>query len=290
MARVIYVLGAGFNCSVLDPSARRDAPLARNFFQVLLKSRRPEWLDSIRRHLFVDQLLDEIDRLWKINLEALASTPFDIEECLTLFESRLKDNLLPADILFIHANLVPVGKDQLPHVELTRSIARRFNERYCQYSPFFPLPEALLGQAPLLLGVDGRKMGKSLGNAIYISSSADETAALVRRAVTDTERHISYDPIKRPEVANLLTLAALCQESTPEKVAEEVGNKGAAELKRVVSESVNGYFAPIRKKRAELAKDRGAILEVLRTGNDKARSIATQTLDNVRTAMGMRYY
>jgi tryptophanyl-tRNA synthetase len=195
-----------------------------------------------------------------------------------------------ADILFMHANLVPVGKDQLPHLELARSIARRFNDRYCQGTDFFPLPEALLGQAPLLLGVDGRKMGKSLGNAIFISSSVDDTADLVRRAVTDGERHISYDPVKRPEVANLLTLAALCREDTPENIAAEVGAKGAAGLKRVVAESVNEYFGPIRKRRAELAEDKEAILQVLRSGNEKARSIAVQTLDDVRDVMGMKYY
>lgn len=195
-----------------------------------------------------------------------------------------------ADILFMKANLVPVGKDQLPHVELTRSIARRFNERYQRGSIYFPMPEALLGQVPLLLGVDGRKMGKSLGNAIFISSSADETAELVRRAVTDGDRHIRYDPVNRPEVSNLLTLAALCQGSAPEKVAEEVGAKGASELKRVVTESVNEYFAPIRKRRLELAKDRAVVLQVLQAGNERARSIAVQTLDDVRSAMGMKYY
>src|SRR6266540_2951448 len=90
-----------------------------------------------------------------------------------------------ADVLFCKADLVPVGRDQLPHLELTRSIARRFNERY---APVFPIPDALLGNAPLLLGLDGRKMSKSLGNGIALRDSDDQIAAKVRAARTDAVR------------------------------------------------------------------------------------------------------
>src|SRR5437763_218464 len=101
-----------------------------------------------------------------------------------------------ADILFCHANLVPVGRDQLPHVELARTIARRFNDRYAPGTPYFPEPEALMGTAPLLLGLDGRKMGKSRGNAIALGATADETARLIRAAKTDAERPITYEPAR----------------------------------------------------------------------------------------------
>ena len=114
-----------------------------------------------------------------------------------------------ADILFCRANLVPVGKDQLPHLELTRTIARRFNERYGP-SACFPEPDALLSRAPLLLGTDGRKMSKSRGNSIPLAASADETARLIRAAKTDSERQITYEPERRPEVSNLLVIASLC--------------------------------------------------------------------------------
>ena len=97
-----------------------------------------------------------------------------------------------ADILFCKANLVPVGKDQLPHVEITRVIARRFNERFG--AAVFPEPEALLGSAPLLLGTDGTKMSKSRGNAIALSASPEQTARLIRGAKTDAEREITYEP------------------------------------------------------------------------------------------------
>jgi tryptophanyl-tRNA synthetase len=108
--------------------------------------------------------------------------------------------------------LVLVGQDQLPHVEVTRLIARRFNERYpgAGRVPLFPLPDALLSDAPLLLGTDGGKMSKSRGNAIELRATADETTALIRGAKTDSIRRISYDPASRPEVSSLVLLAALC--------------------------------------------------------------------------------
>jgi tryptophanyl-tRNA synthetase len=191
-----------------------------------------------------------------------------------------------ADILFCKANLVPVGADQLPHVELTRLIARRFNERY---GPIFPVPDALLSAAPLLLGTDGGKMSKSRGNAIALRASADETAALIRTAKTDSVRHVSYDPEHRPEVSSLVLLAALCTGRDPVAVADEIGDGGAAGLKAMLTEAVNERFAPIRARRAELARDPGYARQVLRDGCERANAIADATLDEVRTAMGMRY-
>ena len=151
-----------------------------------------------------------------------------------------------ADILFCKANLVPVGKDQLPHLQITRAIARRFNERYANGSEFFPVPDALLSAAPNLLGTDGAKMSKSRGNAIALAATADETALLIRGAKTDAQRHITFDPDLRPEVSSLVLLAALCQQRDPARVAAEIGAGGSAELKRVVTESVNEFLRPIR--------------------------------------------
>jgi tryptophanyl-tRNA synthetase len=196
-----------------------------------------------------------------------------------------------ADILFCRANLVPVGQDQLPHVEVTRLVARRFNERYpgAGGGPVFPAPDALLSDAPLLLGTDGGKMSKSRGNAIELRATADQTAALIRGAKTDSIRRVSYDPAARPEVSSLVLLAALCTERDPHPVADEIGDGGAAALKRTVTEAVNERLAPIRARRAELAADPGYVRDVLRDGCERARAIAVQTLDEVRAAMGMRY-
>ncbi len=128
-----------------------------------------------------------------------------------------------ADILFCKANLVPVGQDQLPHLEITRSVARRFNERYDHRKSFFPIPEALLSAAPNLLGTDGQKMSKSRANSIPLSATADETARRLRRAKTDSLRYVSYEPASRPEVSSLVLLAALCQGREPWQVAAEIG-------------------------------------------------------------------
>jgi tryptophanyl-tRNA synthetase len=190
-----------------------------------------------------------------------------------------------ADILFCKATLVPVGKDQLPHVELTRTIARRFNRRYAPGAPVFPEPEALLSDAPALLGVDGRKMSKSAGNAIAIGATADQTARLIARAKTDADRHIVYDPVRRPEVSNLVLLAALCQRRDPHLVAAEIGGAGSAELKRLVTEAVNERFRAIRARRAELMRDRGHLRDVLRAGNERAGEMAERTLAEVQRLM-----
>jgi tryptophanyl-tRNA synthetase len=194
-----------------------------------------------------------------------------------------------ADILFCHANLVPVGQDQLPHLEVTRVIARRFNERFGQV---FGVPDALLSAAPLLLGTDGTKMSKSRGNTIPLAASADETARLIRGARTDAERHISYDPDGRPQVSSLVLLGALCLDTDPRTFADGVGDggcDGAAALKAAVTTAVNDLLAPVRARRAEYARDLGYVRQVLRDGNARANDIASATLGEVRTAMGMCY-
>lgn len=197
-----------------------------------------------------------------------------------------------ADILFCKANLVPVGKDQLPHIELSRLVARRFDERYGRANPkepVFPQPDALLSEVPLLLGTDGTKMSKSKGNTIELGMDADSTARLIKKAVTDSERHITYDPANRPEVSNLVMLAALCMGRDPLSVAEELGDAGGGGLKNLVTEAVNERFAPVRARRAEVLADPAQLLAILQEGNARADAVAEQTLSEVRRAMKMDY-
>jgi tryptophanyl-tRNA synthetase len=194
-----------------------------------------------------------------------------------------------ADILFCHANLVPVGRDQLAHLELTRTIARRFNDRYATDEPYFPEPDALLGAAPLLLGMDGAKMSKSRGNAIALAASADDTARLIRGAKTDAERRITYDREGRPEVSNLLLLAGLGLETDPEDLAEQIGDAGAAGLKRLVTDAVNERLKAMRTRRRELVEDHAYLRRVLADGAERASSIAEATLTDVRRLMYNSY-
>lgn len=193
------------------------------------------------------------------------------------------------DILFCKGNVVPVGKDQLPHIEMTRTIARRFNEKFCKNStPIFPEPNALLSKTPHIMGLDGtQKMSKSRGNAIMLSATEDETAALIKKAKTDADRNITYDPVNRPEVANLLMLISLCTKETPEQVAQRIGNGGGGMLKSELTIALNETLRPLRQKRQELEKNPDYIQQVLHNGVKKAREIAIQTLDEVRTAMNM---
>ncbi len=197
-----------------------------------------------------------------------------------------------ADILFCKANLVPVGKDQLPHLEQARVISRRFDERYGRFdpdAPVFPEPEALLSASGTILGLDGTKMSKSKGNTIELRMTADETAKLIKRAVTDSDRHITFDPENRPEVSNLINIAALCLDRDPVEIATEIGDGGGGGLKKLVTAAVNDYFAPHRARRAELEADPGYLHDLLAAGNAKANEIAEATLHEVRVAMQMDY-
>jgi tryptophanyl-tRNA synthetase len=198
-----------------------------------------------------------------------------------------------ADILSVNSNLVPVGKDQLPHIELTRVIARRFNDKFCGGENFFREPIALLSETPSIVGLDGKqKMSKSRGNSIMLRSTKDEIVSVVKRAVTDSEKFITYNPQNRPEVANLLTLIALMSNDNPENVADKIGDGGAKMLKELLIETTDNFLKPIRDKRVELEKNRDYVNNIIKKGIDRARSEATTTLKKVLkfTNMSLDFY
>jgi len=194
-----------------------------------------------------------------------------------------------ADILFCKGNVVPVGKDQLPHLELCRTIARRFNSRYAKGKKIFPEPVGLLSKAPLILGLDGsQKMSKSRGNAVMLCASEDETSRLIKKAKTDVNRIITYDPERRPEIANLLRIISLSTGRSPEEIAEEIGDRGAVKLKELVVDSLNSYLVTIRARRREIEKDSSYVRQVLVRGINKAREEGAKTLEEVRYVMNMK--
>jgi tryptophanyl-tRNA synthetase len=189
-----------------------------------------------------------------------------------------------ADVLSLRGERVPVGADQLPHLELMRSIARRFAERY---GPVFPMPEPVLSNTPRLAGLDGGKMSKSRRNAIALTATSDEIAARIREARTDSIRDITFDPVARPDVARLLELGALATGTDPVEVAARIGDAGAAGLKAYLTEAVDALLEPMRRRRTEFTvADAAAILS---RGNERSAAEAGATLDEARRAMGMTY-
>ncbi len=196
-----------------------------------------------------------------------------------------------ADILMVRANLVPVGKDQASHLELTREIARRFNDLY---GPVLPLPETLIGDVPTLVGIDGKaKMSKSLNNAIFLS---DDPATVERRVMsmyTDPTRihatdpgHVRGNPVfiyhdifnpNREEVEDL-------------KRRYRRGQVGDVEVKRKLARALNAFLDPIRERRAQFAQRPGLVEEILHAGSERARQEARETLRLVRDAMHLNYF
>ena len=193
-----------------------------------------------------------------------------------------------ADILFCKSTAIPVGKDQLPHIELTRTIARRFNAKYGAAKPIFPEPQGLLSNAPTILGLDGgKKMSKSRNNSVMLKFTEDETAKAIKAATTDSERHITYDPANRPQVANLLELASYTSGVAPEIIAEQIGDGGSGKLKAYLTENMNEFLRPLRTKRTALEKDMGYVRSALDKGISRAREVGEQTLKEVRDVMTM---
>jgi len=194
--------------------------------------------------------------------------------------------LQAADIIMYKANGVPVGIDQVPHVEITREITRRFN---FLYGEVFPEPEAILTETPKILGVDRRKMSKSYNNAIYLSDGPEEIRSKVMMMITDAQRMRRSDP-GDPDVCNVFTFHKIY--TAPERVAEidkdcRSAKIGCVECKKIMAENLITGLAPIREKRAFYEQRPELVKEILSQGGEKARAVARQTMGQVRAAVKM---
>ena len=198
--------------------------------------------------------------------------------------------LQAADILCVRGDLVPVGKDQSSHVELTREIARRFNELYGEV---FPLADALIGDVPTLPGLDGvAKMSKSLGNAIYLCDDADTVKRKVMSMYTDPTRLHATDPghVRGNPVFTLHDAFNPAKEEVAEmKRLYRKGGIGDVEVKRRLVAALNAFLDPIRERRAFYEGRPGLVEEVVMSGSEQARAEAGETLRRAREAMGFTY-
>jgi tryptophanyl-tRNA synthetase len=192
--------------------------------------------------------------------------------------------LQAADILMYRAHAVPVGEDQLPHIEITRELVRKFNRLYGEV---FPEPEGLLTKFARFPGLDGRRMSKSLGNTIDLADSPEEIDAKIKTAFTDPERKRRTDP-GRPEVCLIYTYWQ--KFGTPAEAAltyEEctTAKRGCVECKRGAGAAIAKFLAPLREKRAALQARPGTVDEIMRDGNERARHAARDTMALVREKM-----
>ncbi len=196
--------------------------------------------------------------------------------------------LQAADILIYKANTVPVGEDQLPHIELARETARRFNQTY---RPVFPEPEPLLSKTARLPGVDNRAMHTSYGNAIYLGDSPEETTRKVLGMYTDPTRIHASDPGHvegNPVFAYHELFNPDPQEIEEFKLRYRAGKVGDVELKQRLAEVLNASLAPLRERRAALIAQPKMLMEILETGTEHARLIARQTFEQVQDCMGLK--
>ena len=199
--------------------------------------------------------------------------------------------LQAADIMLPRADLVPVGRDNVPHVEITREIARRFNNLY---EEVFPEPDVLISEVPTLPGIYGmQKMSKSLNNAIMISDTAETVNKLVAQMYTDPNRVRAdipgtvegnpvfiYHDAFNPDTAEVDDL----------KERYRAGKVGDVEVKKKLARAINAFLDPVRERRAAYEQKPQVVEEILHAGNERVQGIAGVTMERVREAMGMRYY
>ncbi|MGO5075331.1 tryptophan--tRNA ligase [Clostridium sporogenes] len=194
-----------------------------------------------------------------------------------------------ADITFCNADLVPVGEDQLPHIEQGRKIIRRFNDLYGKGQVIIKEPQALISNTPRLAGLDGNsKMGKSLGNAIYLSDTVEEVNTKIKSAITDKNR-IRVKDKGNPDICIVSKYHETFNENEHKNICEMCRNAniGCAACKSLLSEKVNSLLDPFREKRAYYEEHKGEVRDIIFDGSKKANMIGNETVENVKKAMSI---
>jgi len=192
-----------------------------------------------------------------------------------------------ADITFLNAEVIPVGDDQLPMVEFTREIVKKFN-RY--YGETFKKPKAVVGDVPRLAGLDGKKMSKSLNNGIYLSDSREEIEKKIKKAVTDSEDKLHYDPENKPGVSNLMTYYSIATGKSYTEIEEEFKDMGYyIEFKKALIDALDKMLSPIRERRKKYEENPQLVWDILEEGRKKVIAKAEERMKVVRQNMKIDY-
>ncbi|WP_242866743.1 tryptophan--tRNA ligase [Abyssisolibacter fermentans] len=195
-----------------------------------------------------------------------------------------------ADITFCNADLVPVGDDQLPHIEQSRKIARRFNNLYGRGQVVIKEPQALISNTPRLIGLDGNsKMGKSLGNAIYLADTIEDVNAKVKSAVTDRNR-ISIKDKGNPDICTVSKYHEAFNHSEYENICEmcKNANIGCVACKNLLAKKINCLIAPFREKRAYYEEHKSEVRDIILAGSEKANIVGKKTVEEIKKAMSIQ--
>jgi tryptophanyl-tRNA synthetase len=259
-------------------------------------------IDPRRTTIYLQSLIPEVTELF-LYFAMLVSVPR--AQRIPTLKDQMRDHgltapsygllgypvLQAADILMVKGNVVPVGRDQESHVELTREIARRFNELF---GPVFPEPQALIPEGGMLPGTDGTgKMGKSLGNAIFLTDGPETVREKVKSMYTDPNRIRATDP-GRVDGNPVFTFHDVFNTDTAEvddlKERYRAGKVGDVEVKAKLMVALERFLEPIRERRARYAADPKAVDEIIRAGSERARAEAKKTLHEVRAAMKLDYF
>jgi tryptophanyl-tRNA synthetase len=257
-------------------------------------------LDPKKSILFVQSQIKEHSELcWLLN----TITPVGELERMTQYKEKSKQFkkninaglldypvLQAADILLYQTDIVPVGKDQVQHIELTRTIARKFNQRF---GKTFKIPKPLLpkiGDKIMSLANPKKKMSKSIPKScLFLFEQPKNIRKKIMAAVTDTGREIKYNPIKKPGISNLLTIYSLFSEKSIQESEKDFKGKGYQEFKKSLAELLINKLEPFRKKRKKLLKKEVYVRKILENGSKRAQTIAQSTMKGVRKKMGLIY-
>lgn len=255
-------------------------------------------LDPKKTNIFIQSKVPQLSELFVylsmlVTVSRAQQNPTIKEEVQATVGGKMSLGMLnmpvsqAADILAFNADLIPVGEDQLPHIEQTRDVVKTFNNTFGEV---FKMPKALISKSPRLMGLDAEnKMSKSRNNAVFLSDSKDEVIKKIKKAVTDSKKDIVYDKDKRLALANLLMMYHLFSGEDIKDIEKKYEGLGYKEFKEGLSDVINKFLDPIREKRKEFEKDEKYISQILKEGTEKASEEAEKTLKEVRKAMKYDY-